>query len=182
MCQSQKSQKQEDSNIKEGVSKLHAQQKQILRWLWHETQKCEAYLETHDLDSKNLLRDIARLESIVRAKSPRSLDLDTPLPIPAWHDVYRFHRTSYYRQTSGGILWVSKQVLKHPPSPSERASLSRSLKRLIERGLVRRSNWDKQFVILTDAGKQIGERLAMSNLQYTDKSVAERIGNKIRNG
>jgi hypothetical protein len=165
MCQSRHNQKQEDSNLKERVSKLHAQQKQILQWLWHETQKCEAYLETHDLGNKDLLRDIERLESIVRAESPRSLDLDTPLPIPAWHDVFRFHRTTYYRYTGGGILWVPKQVLKHPPSPSERASLSRSLKRLIKRGLVRRSNKDKQFVILTDAGKQISTRLIMPDLQ-----------------
>jgi hypothetical protein len=153
--------KHQDHKTVNGVSKLHAQQKLILRWLWHETQKCEAYLVTHNIRDKAFQRDIARLERIVRGEYSGHLDLNKPLALPAWHDVFRYHRTLFYWSMKGGILWVPKQVLGHSPNPSERASLSRSLKRLIDRGFVKRIESDRQFVALTAIGSRVSEKLIL---------------------
>lgn len=44
----------------EAITKLRSPQRRILKWLWKETQRLEAYLEAHDLESMNLQQKIKR--------------------------------------------------------------------------------------------------------------------------
>jgi hypothetical protein len=93
------------------TTKLHKHQKRILKWLWEETCRFEAYLEENDVRA-------------VKYELLSSQERELHFRAQIFNDA--------------GIYWQIDLFTDGRPTPSEKASYSRSMRRLVERGLVER--------------------------------------------
>ena len=137
-------------------TKLHPQQKRILRWLWEKTRKHETYLEENDLGSPST-EYAKRMDSL---REEDGFDLDGAHGDAAkWREYIDYHDAYFFSCTGGGLSWSISAITGRKPTKTEKSSLSRSLKHLIERDLVRRSPVFNNYVVLTPLGRSVCKRL-----------------------
>lgn len=142
--------------FRKATTKISAQQKRILRWIWEEAQKQEAYLEENDLSGPDT-EVVTRMDSL---RKEVGFDLNGSHGDAAKRQAYIDYRDAYFfRYTEGGLSWSIKAITGSRSTLSEKSSLSRSLGHLIEKGLVQRSPVSNHYIVLTPLGRSVCKRL-----------------------
>lgn len=142
------------------ILKMRSQQKYILIWLWKKTQTLETFLDKVDHDT-NFLSEIKSSEHIVWEwwSGSASLDNLSEHQRVVLENVNTFRAARLYR--SSGIRWSIRMFATHKPTPSQKASISRSLSRLVVRKLVVKDK-NRGTVKLTKLGRDVSEKLTCS--------------------